>query len=110
MLPPGTVHQEEGCSSCQELSTPLLTLIPLRISLIIFMRSSLFFMFLTYKQKSQRSPKPDSSSPSEIHLGCHREGKGGLQSPEKPFHKAGPWLPGALHNLGKNSTLLSGRS
>lgn len=39
----------------QGVHTPLLTLIPLRTSPIIFMRSSLFFMFLTYKQKSQRS-------------------------------------------------------
>lgn len=67
MLPPGTVHQEEGCKSCRGGGlTPLLTLIPLRISFIVFMRSSLFFMFLTYKQKSQRSPKPDSNSPLEI--------------------------------------------
>lgn len=52
------------------------------------MRSSLFFMFFTYKQKSQRSPKPDSSSPLEIHLCCPGERKGALQSPEKPSHKA----------------------
>lgn len=63
--------KKKGAPAAQGVSTPLLTLIPLRISLIIFMRSSLFFMFFTYKQKSQRSPKPDSSSPLEIHLCCH---------------------------------------
>lgn len=102
--------KEKGAAAAWGVSRPLLTLIPLRISLIIFMRSSLFFMFLTYKQKSQRSPKPDSSSPLEIHPGCYREGKSGLQSPEKPSHKAGPWLPGALDNLGKNSTLVQARA
>ena len=76
--------KKRGAAAAREVSTPLLTLIPLRISLIIFMRSSLFFMFFTYKWKSQRLTKPDSSSPLEIHLGWHWEGKDGLQSPEKP--------------------------
>lgn len=52
----------------------------------------------------------DRSSPLEIHLGYDGEGKGVFHSPEKPSHKAGPWFPGALDNLGKYSTLLSGRS
>lgn len=65
------------------------------------MRSSLFFMFLSYREKTQKSPKPDNSSPLEIYLGCHKEGKGGLHSTEKSSHKAEPWLPMALDKLGK---------